>query len=108
MLAALFNVITPSGTAEVPNAPLKLTAPLVPASKVVACAFAVVPRKPLANVMLAPAASTPLLVVSNNVLALFKTTGLLNNMDDGPLVLTIEPLKVVLKELVSKCKGAAP
>ena len=107
-LTAPLNVIVLNGTATLPSAPAMLITPWVPAVKVTVCVLAVVPLTPLENVILAPVASVPLLVVSNKVLVAVSTTGLLNNIDDGPLVLTIGPVNVVLNALVSKCNGAAP
>ena len=52
---------------ELPIAPVTSTVPAVPALSVTACKLLPVPFRVLANVMLAPVANAPLLVVSKVV-----------------------------------------
>ncbi len=89
-----------------PTEPLTKTVPLVPALIVTDWALLPLPLSVLPNVMLAPAANPPWLVVSNRVSTVTSTSSAIS-IELGPLVRTVPPLKVLLPAAsVSKCNGA--
>ena len=78
-----------------PTCPVTSTWPWVPAFKVTACALSAKPFKVLPNVMLAPAANAPLLVVSNVVLTVTTASSAMT-IEFGLLVRTEPPLNVLV------------
>jgi len=103
----LFVKVSVLNGAVLPIAPLTNTTPFVPALSVTDWPLLVLPFKVFANVMFAPAAKAPLLVVSKLVLAAVTTASSAMTMELGLLVRTKPPLKVLVPAAsVSKCAGA--